>query len=154
MGLGLLLFGFAQITGKAEVWTFQHLFPAPAFQAMQQWTEQLGAETQFQHLPAPGQMALFALLGTLVAPVGEEIFFRGLIVNALKKRGNVRFRIIVSALLFAVVHVSPLSVLILFGMGLMLAWAYEKTGSLWVPILMHAVNNGLAFLFLASTLHF
>jgi membrane protease YdiL (CAAX protease family) len=42
--------------------------------------------------------------------------------------------------------VVPLAVL-----GAMLAWLYERTGTLWAPIALHAANNALAFAFLVST---
>ena len=106
-------------------------------------------------------MLLFALLGTLAAPIGEEFFFRGLVYNALKGKLQKRLRdmwrgmkaktaaMVGSALLFALLHVSPLNLLPIFVMGLAFAYVYERTGSLWIAILMHAVNNGAVFVMLA-----
>jgi len=60
---------------------------------------------------------------------------------------------VVSALAFALIHVSPLGVVLIFPMGVLLAYVYERTQSLWVPILMHAVNNGIGVLLIWKATH-
>ncbi len=88
--------------------------------------------------------AVLLLGGAIAAPIGEEFFFRGFLYNSAKRRLGVRAATCLSAAIFALVHVGPLAVVPIFFMGVLLAMAYERTRSLWVPIIMHMVNNGVA----------
>ena len=80
----------------------------------------------------------------IVAPIAEEVFFRGVVFNAWLREGGRRFAFIGSALLFAIIHVSLLSLVPIFVLGLMLAWIYDRTGTLVAPIAMHATVNGIS----------
>jgi len=78
------------------------------------------------------------------APIAEELFFRGIVFNAwLREAGRVP-AYIGSAALFALIHLSLASLLPIFLLGLALAWAYERTGTLLVPIVMHATVNAIS----------
>ena len=79
-----------------------------------------------------------------LAPVAEEIFFRGVVFNAWLREGGRKWAYIGSAALFAVIHLSLLSLLPIFLLGLALAWVYERTGNLLAPIAMHATVNGIS----------
>ncbi len=94
--------------------------------------------------------ALFAISVVLLAPLCEELFFRGLIFRGL--RGFWRFwpALLASGLLFGVFHQS-LAVLVPFSLiGMLFAWANEESGSLWTSIGAHAVVNGVSFALSAS----
>jgi membrane protease YdiL (CAAX protease family) len=95
----------------------------------------------------PGMGAAGLILGVLAvgisAPLGEEMLFRGLAFNCIKHRFGPRAGLIVSAILFTLPHTYTLGLLPVFLMGLLLAWTYQNSGSLWVPILIHATNNSL-----------
>jgi membrane protease YdiL (CAAX protease family) len=81
----------------------------------------------------------------LVAPIAEEIFFRGVVFNAWLREGGRRFAYIGSAALFAIIHVSLVSLLPIFLLGLALAWVYERSGfTLLAPMAMHATVNGIS----------
>ena len=82
----------------------------------------------------------------LVAPIVEEILFRGLIYGALEKRLRVSGAIVVSSLLFALVHLQVVYFIPIFCLGLVLGWARSKTNSLGLPILIHVLNNGVALI--------
>jgi membrane protease YdiL (CAAX protease family) len=90
-----------------------------------------------------GLVALVLVVGIL-APIGEEIFFRGFAHRALRTRLGVVLGTIASALLFAVIHVSPVGLIPIFLIGLVLAYLYDRTGSLAAPVGLHAVNNTFA----------
>jgi membrane protease YdiL (CAAX protease family) len=94
-------------------------------------------------LPKLGLTGLIlAVLGIGIgAPLGEEMFFRGFAFNALKRRFGVTAGLIVSALLFTLPHTYVLGLLPVFLLGMLLAWTYHNSGSLWVPIIIHATNN-------------
>jgi len=87
---------------------------------------------------------LVVLAVVVLAPVAEEVFFRGVIFNAWLREGGRRYAYIGSAALFAVIHLSIISLLPIFLLGLALAWIYERTGSLLAPIAMHATVNGIS----------
>jgi membrane protease YdiL (CAAX protease family) len=95
----------------------------------------------------PGMGAAGLALGVIAvgisAPIGEEMLFRGLAFNCLKRRFGLPVGLVGSALLFTLPHTYTLGLLPVFLMGLLLAWTYRNTGSLWVPILIHATNNTL-----------
>ena len=82
----------------------------------------------------------------LVIPVAEEILFRGYLYDALRKRWSDATTIIISAAAFAMVHVQLAQFPLLFGMGLVFGWAKMKTGSLRLPVLLHATNNTLVMI--------
>lgn len=78
----------------------------------------------------------------ILAPIAEELFFRGVVFNAfLRERGRA-WAYVGSAALFAVIHLSLVALVPIFLLGLALAWVYDRTGSLLAPIAMHAVVNG------------
>ncbi len=98
-----------------------------------------------------GGLLMALLLGGVVAPVAEEVFFRGYIQAGLRSRWGARWGLVASSLLFAGVHLSPATLPPLFVMGLVLGYLYERTDSLWPSILLHAANNSIAFIALFVT---
>lgn len=92
------------------------------------------------------------LMAGAVIPFAEELFFRGVLYGWLRGRYGMWIGIAVSALVFAIAHADiaiGVSNLIL---GLVLAWVYERSQSLWVPFAIHAVNNSLAVALLYAAL--
>lgn len=87
-------------------------------------------------------LAVLAIV--IVAPIAEELFFRGVVFNAWLREGGARFAYLGSAALFAVIHLSLAAAVPIFLLGLALAWIYRRTGSLLAPIAMHTVVNGIS----------
>ena len=86
------------------------------------------------------------LMIVLLAPIAEELFFRGFVFSGLRTRWSLWPAAITSGLIFGSVHaptgittVVPLAVL-----GFALCWLYDRTGSLWPCVIAHMINNGLA----------
>ena len=79
----------------------------------------------------------------LVAPVVEEVIFRGYLYGVLKRFTGAIFAAFISASLFAVAHNNLPAVLPLWGFALFLTLFYEASRCLWVPIGMHAVFNAV-----------
>ena len=109
-----------------------------------------------KHAPL-GVVLAMAFAGTFVAPVVEELFFRGYIFRALAVRKGVGPAYVISAAIFALYHLSGGSDLlpitpVLFVIGLLLCFAYRRTGNLLADITAHAVNNGAAFALALLTL--
>lgn len=95
---------------------------------------------------APSGFSWFGLAGMLimagiVAPIVEEIVFRGLLYGWLRERIGAGFGIWLSALAFSGAHGILLLVPALALQGAILAYLYEKSGSLWPPILVHGTFN-------------
>lgn len=87
---------------------------------------------------------LAVLAMVILAPIAEELFFRGVVFNAWLREGGRAWAYLGSATLFAVIHLSLVAVLPIFLLGLALAWIYRRTGNLLAPIAMHATVNGLS----------
>jgi membrane protease YdiL (CAAX protease family) len=95
-----------------------------------------------------------AFLVICAAPVSEELFFRGFMFTGLRQRLPFVLAAAISAGIWGLFHFTgPGSwgvVLQLSVFGLILAWLYERTGSIWPTIAVHALNNVLAFAILTS----
>jgi len=87
--------------------------------------------------------ALCLALATLVlaVPISEELLFRGLLLGRFRAHGYLVSGTFVSAVIFMLVHDDPRQFLDVCGAGLLLAWLYHRTNSLWPPIALHALNN-------------
>ncbi|MEZ4592013.1 MAG: type II CAAX endopeptidase family protein [Chloroflexota bacterium] len=116
---------------------------AVRFPALTWGTDMLTEALLFE---APAAMLVSTLAAVLVVPLWEEFFFRGFIHNALRNRLGLWAAILLSSLLFGLFHIIPLQALGAFLLAIPLAWAYEKSGSLWLVIYLHALNNLIAFL--------
>ncbi len=93
------------------------------------------------------QFPLAIFIGAaVVAPVVEEIFFRGFVFSGLRNRWDWKKAALASAGLFALAHIIPTSVLPIFVLGLIFAFLYHESGSIWPGILMHMLTNSIAIL--------
>jgi membrane protease YdiL (CAAX protease family) len=107
---------------------------------------------QFQFVLTEGPVAfgMLLLVAAVVAPFIEELFFRGFLFGLYRRRQPLWVAYASSGVLFTVLHLEPqrmnaqqmagLSVGILM-LAIMLAWLYQRTGSLYPGIVAHAVNN-------------
>jgi membrane protease YdiL (CAAX protease family) len=88
----------------------------------------------------------------VLAPVAEEILFRGILYPWIKQAGFPRLALWGSALLFAGVHVNAMTFVPLAVLALALTLLYERTDNLLAPITAHALFNGMNFMILYSLL--
>lgn len=110
------------------------LFPAGPYEAVQ---DALG-------------LGGWTILSTVVAaPLLEEVLFRGLVFESCRERFGSAAAVFVSALLFGVIHVVPVQVVNAFVVGLILGYVYLRTHSLLSVIILHAINNALAYVSMA-----
>ncbi len=103
------------------------------------------ANPQFAMI-APAGFSWFGLIGMLfmvggVVPFAEELLFRGLFYAWLRERRGVTTAVVVSSLLFSLLHGILWLAPALFVVGMILALVYEKSGSLWVAVLVHGLFN-------------
>jgi membrane protease YdiL (CAAX protease family) len=99
-----------------------------------------------QVFDGPGGLILAILVVGILTPFGEEVFFRGFVYRCFRARWGRGVGMVASAALFAAIHVHPVGLLSIFFVGCVLAYLYERTGTLLAPITLHAVNNIVAVL--------
>lgn len=118
------------------------------FGGYMRWIESLGVETMQDSVKLLQTsndhlvLGLMAFAAVIVAPMCEEVVFRGYLYPASKKFAGPWVAATFTSLVFASAHGSLAALLPLFIFGLVLAYAYEKTGSLWAPIAIHLCFNG------------
>jgi len=88
-----------------------------------------------------GALTLFVVITVLLAPIFEELLFRGLFYPALRRRFGPTKAILLNGMVFGSLHFQPLFMLSLILVGMVLCYLYEKTDSLLTPMLTHAFYN-------------
>ena len=128
--LGLLmLFGFDYIVG--ELMTY-----LPNYEQML-----ADYKTMFDGI----NMQYLLIGGVIVGPICEEIIFRGIIQEGFIHTYDGPKAVLYSAIIFGVIHLLPLQVVNAFLAGILLGWIYWKTRSLWIVMILHIINNYIAF---------
>lgn len=111
------------------------------------WIESFGVESLqdsvklLQTSQDPVILTLMAIAAVLVAPVCEEIVFRGYLFGFAKRYAGTWVAAIFSGLVFSAAHGNLAALLPLLIFGIVLAFIYEKTGSIWAPIAVHFCFN-------------
>lgn len=114
--------------------------------------ERLGVEkvqdavAMFQKENDPVVLGWMAFAAVIVAPICEEIVFRGYFYPIAKRFAGPWISALFAALIFTAAHGSMSVLLPLFIFGIVLARIYEATGSLWAPISIHCLFNGATVL--------
>lgn len=96
--------------------------------------------------PPDTPQPVVALMIVVVAPVAEELLFRGLLLHTLASRWGFRRAAFATAGIFAVLHANLIGI---FVFGLVLTVLYTTTRSLLAPMLCHALNNLIPFLLMS-----
>jgi membrane protease YdiL (CAAX protease family) len=147
----LPVLGVRRFEPSAIGWTFvvlgAYYAGAIAFSALvlQPDQEDIGKELGVCN-PGIG-IAIWAVAAIVVlAPVCEEIFFRGFFYAGLRSRWSLWPSALLSGAVFGLVHAptGPTAAIPLAGLGVGLAWLYNKTDSIWPCMLAHFLNNALA----------
>jgi len=81
------------------------------------------------------------VLAIMVAPVTEEVLFRGILYPFVKQRGYPKAALLGSAILFGALHLNLMTFVPLTFLGLILAWLYDSTDNLVAPIFAHSLFN-------------
>ena len=93
----------------------------------------------------PHLIAVQGVVAIVLAPLGEEILFRGVLYTAIRQHGHRQLALWVSALLFAAVHFYLVGFLSLILLAALLVCVYELTKNLFAPILLHSLFNSVNF---------
>lgn len=89
---------------------------------------------------------LLVLAGGILAPIAEELIFRGLVYFRLRDYLGVKKGIVISSLFFGIYHGTVVQGLYAFLMGMLFAYGTEKFQSLWAGILLHVAANSWMFI--------
>lgn len=123
------------------------------FEAWSVFAEQIPLLKQFnemQTMEVVKQMAetspLWALILVIAVfpAIGEEIIFRGVIGRGLLARWGLIPGIIITSIMFGIVHAHPAHAIAVIPLGMFMHFAYYVTRSFWAPILVHFLNNAFA----------
>ncbi|MCK5306211.1 MAG: CPBP family intramembrane metalloprotease [Candidatus Omnitrophica bacterium] len=101
----------------------------------------------FQTEGRPALVAYFVICICFLGPVVEEIFFRGFLYKALRKSFGVLPAVAVSSVFFAWLHMTFIGFLPIMVLGLLLAYLYEKNGTLIPSITVHIIHNSAIIIF-------
>ncbi|MFN8427356.1 MAG: type II CAAX endopeptidase family protein [Anaerolineales bacterium] len=118
----------------------------------------LGVNTQgeavmkmFSELKSPVWLFLTAVI---VAPLVEEIFFRGFLFQGFRQRYGWIAALLLSSGIFAAAHLDPVSFIPTFVLGAVLGYVYHRSNSLWPSIILHFLNNGFAMCAMLAAIRF
>ena len=102
-------------------------------------------DTGFTQISQGYEFLLAFLTLVVIAPIAEEILFRGYLLGKLRKHVPIWLAILVTSLLFALVHFAWNVGVDVFALSIVLCLLRIGTGRLWPAILLHMMKNGLAF---------
>ena len=103
---------------------------------------------------AAGYQLIFVFVSLVILPpIAEEVMFRGFLFTSFRQKYRLRFTALFTSILFGIAHLqfgsgAPLlwvAAIDTFVLSMVLCYLREKSGSLWPPILLHAIKNGVAF---------
>jgi len=121
LGLNLLLSSIMELTRVVE------FFP--------------GTIEHHEALFAGGGLILRIVMIGFLAGIIEELLFRGVLLNRLTEWMPTWAAVLISSIVFGLVHMDPFQILYATFMGLIFAWSYIRTKNLWIPIVGHVVFN-------------
>ncbi len=144
-GEGLVAWGFRRPT-KAFFWTIPLalicVYAIAYFHDVIVHPEQQEILTFFPRTPSG--VVLLVLLAVVAAPLFEELFFRGFVFRGLANSWGWPAGAAMTAIVFGAAHLQLSVFLPLFALGFALAWVYQRTGSIWTSIALHAIFNGIS----------
>jgi membrane protease YdiL (CAAX protease family) len=102
----------------------------------------------FLNVSGMGPLIINLLVVAVVPAIGEELLFRGVLQDLfIRWSKNIFLGVLITSLVFALLHFQFLSVLPRFVLGMILGYIFVWTRSLWMPVLAHFINNALAVVY-------
>lgn len=105
-------------------------------------------DTGFTNMGTQAEYILAFIMLVIVAPIAEELLFRGYVLGKLRKYAPLWIAILITSILFAIVHFAWNVGLDVFALSIVLCVLRVVSGSLWPSIMLHMLKNGVAFYFL------
>ncbi len=94
------------------------------------------------------------ILACIVAPISEEIMFRGFLLKIIKQKYNIRIAIIINSFLFGIIHFDPSAIVPATILGGALSFIRIKTKSVFASIIMHSLHNLFALVLTFQALYY
>lgn len=112
-----------------------------------------GIVEQIGDYRSPAGLISLGFVVVVIAPLSEELVFRGFVYGAVRRKGGFAVAGLISSLAFTIIHLQFHIVLFtqIFILGFVLAWIYERSKNLAAPILAHAVYNLAITMIIFST---
>lgn len=82
----------------------------------------------------------------IIGPIYEELLFRYILYNRLKQKYSIKKAMVITTILFGVIHVSPVKIIYALILGLIINLSYEKNKNILAPILIHISANSIVIL--------
>ena len=130
-----------------------HISLPPGLQGLEEWmrdSEEKAARLteKFLMINSPLDFILTMIIIAVLPAIGEELLFRGVIQRIfIQWSRNVHVGIWTSAILFSALHMQFLGFVPRMMLGVMLGYLFYWSGSLWLPMFVHFLNNGAAVVF-------
>lgn len=115
----------------------------PVLQLLDELQSQHTVEMAAHHVSFPALLLMFAA----VPAIAEELIFRGVIGRGLIARWGMAAGMVITSIMFAIMHLHPAHVLALMPLAVVMHVLYVATKNFWVPMGIHFTNNFLAVLF-------
>lgn len=103
------------------------------------------AEDMYSSIFGNGNIGLVLLAGAVTPAIFEELVFRGFFLSASRKQIGIVAAVILNGLVFSMVHGNPVDAIPLWMIGSTLAYITLRSGSLYYAMLLHLINNSIAF---------
>ena len=134
---------FRQVGGKVMLLSIMLVFAAMfMFNVLAQ---ELGLSDELSEvIKQVSNNVLGCITIAVLAPILEEVLFRGAIQGYLMRKYNPTVGIVVAALVFGLIHMNPIQIFYAFCLGLVFGWMYYRTCSLMPVVIGHVLNNSLA----------
>ena len=149
--LAVIMIMFVSLPMVSWMTSLNEMMKLPGFmKGIESWmkeTEDTAAQLTeaFLKVNSAGGLALNMLMIAIIPAIGEELFFRGMLQRLLREWfKNAHIAILVTSVFFAAIHLQFYGFLPRMMLGMLFGYLLEWTGSIWVPICAHFLNNGSA----------
>jgi membrane protease YdiL (CAAX protease family) len=146
----VILLAFSGLLLSGALASLTELIPVPS--TFKAWADGLEASYKkalmaMTQMHSIGDLFLNLLAVALIPAVVEELYFRGALQTTLKKwSGNAIIAIIITSIVFSAFHFSYFGFLSRMGLGIVLGFIFEYSKSIWLAMLLHFINNGVAII--------
>ncbi len=153
LALGILLM-FSAVPLINLIHIFNQQMELPSFlSGIETWMKESEANAEritevFLSIKSTQELFYNLLIVAVLPALGEELLFRGVLQKLFKElTNNVHAAVIITAILFSAIHMQFYGFFPRMLLGLMFGYLLVWTGSIWVPIIAHLINNGAAVIF-------
>ncbi len=123
------------------------LFASTAGGLIEYIFEKIGINSSLPDLALPHEWwnLIIRIISIIVlAPIIEELVFRGILLNSISKSLNTKWAIMISSLLFGIIHIHPVPIIIIGLTTILTAWIVIKSNSILSGFIIHFINNFIA----------